>query len=227
MGVLGPNGIGKTTFIKLLAEKSKEDTNFSLAQQGFRVSHKPQYISGEYGGTVESLLEGVAGSRFHEDEFQHEIIRPFNLYEFMERDVKGLSGGELQRVAIAVCIARDADIYLLDEPSAYLDIEERLAMAKIIRKWIEEKEAFCFVVEHDLIAQDFIADSLMIFRGEPGIKGEATTPTSLRNGMNSFLSEIGITFRRDTNTGRPRVNKLESKADKLQKEVGEYYYITR
>jgi ATP-binding cassette subfamily E protein 1 len=135
-----------------------------------------------------------------------------------------LSGGELQKVAIAACLSRKADLFLLDEPSAYLDVEERLSMARTIRRVIEAHNVPAFVVEHDVVTQDFIADQLMIFSGEPGVSGVADPPTSLREGMNVFLKEMGVTFRRDSVTRRPRVNKEDSKMDTFQKEIGEYYY---
>jgi ATP-binding cassette subfamily E protein 1 len=65
----------------------------------------------------------------------------------------------------------------------------------------------------------------MVFTGKPGIDGTANAPTSLRRGMNMFLKEMEVTFRRDPATKRPRVNKDGSKLDKFQKEIGEYYYV--
>ncbi|MEE8322304.1 MAG: ribosome biogenesis/translation initiation ATPase RLI, partial [Candidatus Bathyarchaeia archaeon] len=123
------------------------------------------------------------------------------------------------------CLSRDSKIYLLDEPSAYLDIEERLIMTKVIRRIVEGRNAVAFVVEHDVGVEDFVADRVMVFDGEPGVEGHANKPQGLREGMNSFLRDIGITFRRDPNTGRPRVNKEGSRLDKYQKEIGEHYYV--
>jgi ATP-binding cassette subfamily E protein 1 len=142
----------------------------------------------------------------------------------LDRNVMELSGGELQKVAIAACLSRKADLFLLDEPSAYLDVEERLNMARTIRRIIEAQNVPAFVVEHDVVTQDFIADRLMVFSGEPGVSGVANPPTSLRKGMNVFLKEMGVTFRRDSVTRRPRVNKEGSKMDTFQKRIGEYYY---
>jgi ATP-binding cassette subfamily E protein 1 len=144
----------------------------------------------------------------------------------LDREITELSGGELQKVAIAACLSRKAQLYLLDEPSAYLDVEERLSMARTIRRVVENRNVTAFVVEHDVVTQDFIADRLMIFTGEPGIYGIANPPTSLRRGMNTFLKEMGITFRRDPTTKRPRVNKEGSKLDRHQKKIGEYYYVS-
>lgn len=143
----------------------------------------------------------------------------------MDRNLTELSGGELQKVAITACLSRKAELYLLDEPSAYLDVEERLNMARTIRRVVETHNVTAFVVEHDVVAQDFVADRLMVFTGEPGVKGTANPPTSLRDGMNMFLKEMEVTFRRDPTTKRPRVNKEGSKLDKFQKQIGEHYYM--
>jgi len=224
IGILGPNGIGKTTFIKLLAGLEKPNKGYPPVWEGLTVGYKPQYISAEYEGTVESLLRSIAKDKFTTSYFKSEILQPLNLEKILDREVTELSGGELQRTAIAACLARDVVIYLLDEPSAYLDVEERLSMARTIRRIVESRRATAFVVEHDVVAQDFIADRLMIFAGEPGIRGHAYSAVGLRDGMNNFLKEMKITFRRDATTGRPRVNKEDSRLDRYQKKIGEYYY---
>ncbi|MEM2904116.1 MAG: ribosome biogenesis/translation initiation ATPase RLI [Candidatus Bathyarchaeia archaeon] len=224
VGVLGPNGIGKTTFIKLLAGIEKPDRG-ECPQTALKVSYKPQYISADYEGTVESLLKSVAEARFGTDHFRSEVLSPLSMEKLMERDLRSLSGGELQRVAIAVCLARDADLYLLDEPSAYMDVEERYAMTRVIRRIVEERGKTAFIVEHDIVVEDFVADRLIVFEGKPGVEGLALRPEPLRNGMNRFLGELNVTFRRDPSTGRPRVNKEESRLDKTQKSQGEYYYV--
>jgi ATP-binding cassette subfamily E protein 1 len=225
IGILGPNGIGKTTFVKLLAGLEKPDRGKQSIRDELTIGYKPQYISAEYEGTVEELLKSIAKDDFESGWYRSEILQPLNVLSLLDRDVTQLSGGELQKVAIAACLSRKAQLYLLDEPSAYLDVEERLSMARTIRRVIENRNATAFVVEHDVVAQDFIADRLMIFTGIPGIKGHANQPTSLRTGMNEFLKEMEITFRRDPQTRRPRVNKEGSKLDRYQKKIAEYYYV--
>jgi ATP-binding cassette subfamily E protein 1 len=222
IGILGSNGIGKTTFVKILAGVEEADSGEKFG--GLEVSYKPQYISAEYEGAVQELLMKVARKEFASSWYKTEILQPLRLDLLFDRNVAELSGGELQKVAIAACLSRKADLYLLDEPSAYLDVEERLNMARAIRRVVETHNVAAFVVEHDVVAQDFIADRLMVFTGEPGAKGVANPPLSLRNGMNVFLKEMEVTFRRDPVTKRPRVNKEDSKLDKFQKEIGEYYY---
>jgi ATP-binding cassette subfamily E protein 1 len=224
IGIVGPNGIGKTTFIKLLAglENPDKGDNNSLKMS---VSYKPQYITADQDDTVESILRAIVKDHFDSSQFQSEMIRPLSLDKLLDRTVNKLSGGELQRVAIATCLSKTAKLYLIDEPSAYLDVEERLAVARTIRRTIENHRVTAFVAEHDVAAQDFIADRIMVFDGKPGLHGYAHSPQNLRDGMNAFLKIMSITFRRDLNTGRPRVNKEDSRLDKYQKSIGEYYYI--
>jgi len=224
VGILGMNGIGKTTFIKMLAGVEQPDEG-AVSNPALKVSYKPQYISNSsVDGTVEQMLRKAAGEKYGEQWFTAEVIEPLHVKRMLERDVKVLSGGELQRVAIAECLSRDSDIYLLDEPSAYLDVEERLAVARAIRRITKMRGVTSFVVEHDIVTQDFIADKLMVFTGEAGHNGHAGQPLSLEDGMNSFLEQMGVTFRRDPDTKRPRVNKPGSKLDREQKKSGRYYY---
>jgi ATP-binding cassette subfamily E protein 1 len=223
IGILGPNGIGKTTFLKILAGIEKADNGQNFSE--LKVSYKPQYISAEYTGTVQELLMGVAKESFSSSWYKTEILQPLRINLLLDRIIEELSGGELQKVAIAACLSRKTELYLLDEPSAYLDVEERLNMARAIRRVAENQNVAAFVVEHDVVAQDFIADRLLVFTGKPGERGIANPPQSLRDGMNIFLKEMEVTFRRDPLTKRPRVNKESSKLDKFQKQIGEYYYV--
>ncbi len=226
IGILGPNAIGKTTFIRLLAGELKPDEGY-VTTEGLRISYKPQYVRVEdyEWDTVRDAFkelssEGLAGTEW----FQVDVIRRLRLHKLFDKGINELSGGELQKFAIAIALAREADIYLLDEPSAYIDVEERLVVAKAIRRVNEIRRTAMFVVDHDLSIIDYIAHRVMVFTGEPDVKGVANRPTDIRNGMNMFLKEVGITFRRDPKTGRPRVNKPGSYLDRKQKMLGEYYY---
>jgi len=228
IGIVGPNGIGKTTLIRVLAGRLKPREGWVASLGEFTVSYKPQRISPEMfpeGATVEELLKTANPSSTVPGSWLYvELVKKLRLDRLFDREARSLSGGEMQKLAIAIVLAREADIYLLDEPSAYLDVEERLSVAKIIRRLTETREAAAFVVEHDIVIQDFISDRLIVILGEPGRHGKASKPLNLKEGMNKFLEYLGITFRRDPQTYRPRVNKEGSYLDRMQKTSHQYYY---
>lgn len=218
----GPNGIGKTTYAKILAGVSKPDTG--KIKKKVTVAYKPQYLTSNFSGTVQELLI-TESPNYGTNIFKTEIIRPFSLEELMDKEVQDLSGGELQRVSVALALSQDADIYLFDEITAFLDVEQRLKAARAIKRVVEGRNAASIIVDHDIVFIDYISDRAMVFYGKPGVEGHASAPMNLRSAMNRFLSDVGITFRRDKETKRPRVNKQDSYLDREQKEKGEYYYL--
>jgi ATP-binding cassette, sub-family E, member 1 len=222
VGVVGPNGTGKTTFVKMLANVLPPNGDVKLPE--VKVSYKPQYIKADYEGTVKELLMAQAPELLTSGFYQSEIARPMTLKPLLEKDASGLSGGELQRLAVSLALYRDADIYLLDEPSAYLDVNQRINAAKTIRRVMEKKGKSALIVDHDVYFLDLVSDSMMVFGGKPGTSGHATGPHTLRQGMNRFLKDVGVTFRRDNETRRPRINKPDSRLDREQREAGEFYY---
>lgn len=222
VGVVGPNATGKTTFVKMLA--GEETPTTGTVQGKWQVSYKPQYLESAYEGTVRELFLNAIGKKVESGYFDTEILEPLKVKGMLERDVSTLSGGELQRVAIALCLGRDADIYLIDEPSAYLDSNQRMEAARTIRRIMEREARTGLIVDHDVYFIDMVSDSIMVFSGDPGHTGLGEGPFPMRDGMNRFLKMVGITFRRDADTNRPRINKLDSRLDREQKSSGEYYY---
>jgi len=136
-----------------------------------------------------------------------------------------LSGGELQRVAIALCLSKKSDLYLLDEPSAYLDVEQRIRVSKIIADNMEQKGTSALVVEHDLLFIDYLSKKLIVFEGQPAIKGMVKGPFDMQEGMNRFLISLDITIRRDEESLRPRINKTGSQKDREQRSANKLYYV--
>jgi len=222
VGVLGPNGTGKTTLVKMLA--GVERPTEGGVDVDVRVSYKPQYVKGDTSGTVQDLFYTSMGAHGDDAFFQHEIVKPLSLQPLLTHEVAGLSGGELQRVAVALSLGREAELYLLDEPSAFLDVTQRMRVARTIRRVMEKRGTSALVVDHDVYFIDLIADSLMVFEGEPGVSGRSEGPMDLRSGMNRFLRHVDVTFRRDRETRRPRINKPGSSLDRQQKSAGEFYY---
>lgn len=222
VGIVGPNATGKTTLVKMLAGIVKPDEGEMDSK--VKVAYKPQYIAADFDGTVQDLLFMKAYETVSSSFFNGEVIEPLGIKYLMEKKVANLSGGELQRVAITLCLATEADIYLFDEPSAYLDSNQRMNAAKTIRRMMEKSGRSAMVVDHDIYFLDMVSDSMMVFGGEPGHHGVGDGPFDMREGMNRFLSAVDITFRRDADTHRPRINKPESRLDREQKGKGEYYY---
>jgi ATP-binding cassette subfamily E protein 1 len=223
VGIVGANALGKTTFMKMLAGVDKPDSG--NLQIGAKISYKPQYLNQEYNGSVKSILSIAYENDIEGSLIEEQILAPIGLKKLYEKSVKNLSGGELQKVAVAACLIRNADIYALDEPSAFLDAEDRIALAKFIQRYVRANEKSAIIIDHDVQLIDLMADSLIIFEGVPGRSGEASQPLSKEAGMNRFLEALSITYRRDESTGRPRVNKDDSRLDRSQKESGNYYYI--
>ncbi|MEM3555954.1 MAG: ribosome biogenesis/translation initiation ATPase RLI [Candidatus Micrarchaeia archaeon] len=221
IGIIGQNAIGKSTFVKLLAGVEQPDKG--EVERKLRVSYKPQYIKTDFRGTVKELIDSTAN--LNKDVFEKEVKERMEVDELMEKNVKNLSGGELQRVAIALCISQEADLYLLDEPSAFLDVEQRLIFADVLGRVMKGTERSAFVVDHDIILIDSVSDRLIVFQGRSGVDGFANSPEGKRSGMNRFLKDVGVTLRRDKDSLRPRVNKPDSVMDREQKEKGEYYYV--
>jgi ATP-binding cassette subfamily E protein 1 len=224
-GVLGGNALGKTTFIKMISGIEKLDKGKIFTEA--KISYKPQYLSSDYNGTVKMLLDESSNGDYGAGAIESTLILPFGVQKLYEKEISDLSGGELQKVAVLTCLMRDADVYALDEPSAFIDIEDRIVLARGINRFVKSQGKSALVVDHDIQLVDIVSDSLLIFSGQPGISGTASKLMNKEEGMNTFLQNLGVTYRRDIDTGRPRVNKTGSKLDRKQKDEKTYYYLTR
>jgi len=209
LGVVGPNGIGEVDAceaVRGLVGTGRGELDFALD-----IAYKPQYIDIDQPMRVDVFLSSITDD-FGSSYWNTEIAQPLQLDRVMEQNLSDLSGGERQRVAIAACLSEDADLYLLDEPSAHLDVEQRVRATTAIRRYAENHDATVMVIDHDIYMIDLLADRLMVFDGEPAERGHATPPQEMRDGMNEFLADLDITFRRDERTGRPRINKPGSRS---------------
>lgn len=218
--MMGENGTGKTTFCKMLAGALKPDGGKTVPQMN--ISMKPQTITPKFQGTVRQLFFKKIKAAFLNPQFQTDVYKPLKMDDFIDQEVQNLSGGELQRVAIVLALGIPADIYLIDEPSAYLDSEQRIVASRVIKRFIMHSKKTAFIVEHDFVMATYLADRVIVFDGKPSIDARAQTPESLLTGCNKFLKSLDVTFRRDPNSYRPRINKYNSQMDQEQKLSGNY-----
>ncbi len=223
VGIVGANALGKTTFMRMLAGMEKID--HGGLDTTVRISYKPQYLNQDIDGDVRSLIYSANTGPFEGTTVEEHVLSPLGIKKLYDKSVKGLSGGELQKVAISLSLIRQADVYALDEPSAFLDIEDRITFAKFIQRFTKSNGKSALIIDHDIQLIDLVSDRLVMFEGNPGIKGAGTSPTTKEIGMNNFLESLSISFRRDETTGRPRVNKDSSRLDRQQKTAGNYYYL--
>lgn len=222
LGIVGANALGKTTMMKMIAGVEKPDSGD--LQTKIKIAYKPQYLTNDYDVEVISLLEKAYGGILEGSSEEEIIAHPMKIKKLYNKSVKNLSGGELQKVAIAACLLQKVDLYALDEPSAFLDVEDRIAVAKLIQRFVRSYGKSAIIIDHDIQLMDLISDSLVIFHGIPGREGRATSPMPKIDGMNQFLKSLDITYRRDETSMRPRVNKSESRLDREQKQSGKFYY---
>ena len=169
--MMGENGTGKTTFIRLLAGRLEPDEGDAVP--ALNVSFKPQKISPKSEGTVRLLLHERIRDAYIHPQFVSDVMKPLDIENIIDQELQNLSGGELQRVALTLCLGKPADVFLIDEPSAYLDSEQRIMAAKVIKRFILHSKKTAFVVEHDFIMATYLADRVIVFEGQPGIKTKA------------------------------------------------------
>ena len=222
LGIMGANALGKTTMMKMIAGVEKPDSG--EIDKKVKIAYKPQYLTSDVDVEVISVLDKANEIPIMGSIEEEQIVEPLKIKKLYNKSVKNLSGGELQKVAVVSCLLQKADVYALDEPSAFMDVEDRIAIAKFIQKFVRSYGKSAIIIDHDLLLMDLISDSMVIFEGTSGVEGHATSPLSKTKAMNQFLKSLEITFRRDEKTLRPRVNKDASRLDKQQKDSGNYYY---
>jgi len=222
LGIMGANALGKTTMMKMIAGVEKPD--IGEVDKKVKIAYKPQYLQNDIDIEVVSLLDKANGNPIEGSIEEEQIIEPLKIKKLYNKSVKNLSGGELQKVAVATCLLQKVDLYALDEPSAFLDVEDRIAVAKFLQKFVRSFGKSAIIIDHDLQLMDLISDKIVIFEGTSGLEGHATEPLPKADAMNQFLKSLDMSFRRDEKSMRPRVNKIDSRLDKQQKASGNFYY---
>ena len=228
VGLMGENGCGKSTFMSLLAGvESDAPAGASLARLG--VAYKRQHVGPrfrKYRGSVQDFLEAHVQHGLGDRLFRLLVMKPLGLERIEELPVRSLSGGEVQRLAIVVCLGTPAGVYLVDEPSAGLDVEQRIVCAKVMKRWVvSHLGKTAFIIEHDFVMATALYDRVVVYRGAPGVRCTAGAPLAPAEGFNAFLRKLDVTFRRDAENFRPRINKRGSVLDREQKQAGDYYNL--
>jgi ATP-binding cassette subfamily E protein 1 len=246
LGLVGTNGIGKSTALKILSGKTKpnlgrydsppdweeilvhfrgsELQNYftQILEDKMKATIKIQYVdmiprSQAMQGTIRKQLEiRDDRSALEGRDIFGWATREAELTHLLDRDIKVLSGGELQRFAIAACAVQASDVYMFDEPSSYLDVKQRLTAAHMIRDILEGSKdgdrRFVLVVEHDLAVLDYLSDYICVLYGAPGAYGVVTMPFSVRQGINAFLAGFipteNLRFREDSLTFKVSIEVL-------------------
>ena len=222
LGIMGANALGKTTLMKMIAGVEKPD--MGDIDKKIKIAYKPQYLQNDIDAEVIALLDKANGGPIEGSQEEEQILEPLKIKKLYNKSVKNLSGGELQKISVAACLLQKVDLYALDEPSAFLDVEDRITIAKFLQKFVRSFGKSAIVIDHDIQLMDLISDSMIIFEGVSGLSGHATSPMPKADAMNRFLKSLDMSFRRDEKSLRPRVNKLESRLDKNQKSSGNFYY---
>ena len=222
VGIMGANALGKTTMMKMITGVEKPDSG--NVDKKIKIAYKPQYLQNNLDVEVISVLDKANEDPVEGSMEEEQILDPLKIKKLYNKSIKNLSGGELQKVAVASCLLQKVDLYALDEPSAFLDVEDRIAVAKFLQKFVRSFGKSAIIIDHDLQLMDLVSDSIIIFEGESGSTGKATSPLPKADAMNRFLKSLDMSFRRDEKSLRPRVNKLESRLDKDQKITGNFYY---
>lgn len=222
LGIMGANALGKTTMMKMIAGVQKPDVG--SIDKKIKIAYKPQYLQNDIDAEVIAVLDKANGGSIEGTQEEEQILDPLKIRKLYNKSIRNLSGGELQKIAVASCLIQKVDLYALDEPSAFLDIEDRIAVAKFLQKFVRSFGKSAIIIDHDLQLMDLVSDSMIIFEGESGKEGVATSPMPKPEAMNRFLKSLDMSFRRDERSLRPRVNKAESRLDKDQKTSGNFYY---
>lgn len=190
--ILGEAGTGKTTFLKLIGGYEKADNNEIL---NFYVSVKRQNLITPHKICVQRLLEKRIPSFLASQVFLDEVIKTLNIDKFLTVPVIKLTNNQRQLLSICLTLGSNADIYLFDEPSLYLDLKQKITVATLIKRFIQQSKKAAFVVDSDLIFGSLIASKVILTEKDNSVivfKGYQDVSEALKKWLNR--SEFSIKY---------------------------------
>lgn len=187
LGIIGPNGSGKSTFLKLLAGilrpqngmihvDGRDARSLSPDTIGRMVAYVPQEFQAAFPFTVQDIV--LMGRYPHRraglwdlwgwertDDYAaaERAMARLNVLHLADTSIGELSGGERQRALIARALAQEPDILLLDEPTAFLDLNYQLEISRILQSLVQERGLTIILVSHDLNLASQYCDRLLLF----------------------------------------------------------------
>ncbi len=225
--LMGKNGVGKTTYLKYLTKSLQLKVSYKSQHNGKLLRKYAEFPN------VREILRRSIGSVMDESQFKSDVLHPLGIEALFDQKISQLSGGQLQRLSIVLCLGKSADVYLVDEPSACLDIEQRVNIIKVLKRFFLHNRKVGFVVEHDIMVAMSLGSlpgsRIVTFSSLGEDEYAASPPYDFSKGVNEYLKELNITFRHDsvksegTRSRRPRINKSGSNKDTEQKRNDTYY----
>ncbi|MBI5225339.1 ATP-binding cassette domain-containing protein [Candidatus Micrarchaeota archaeon] len=202
VGIAGKNGIGKSTFCREIFDRQGEGAAF-----------KEQILNRE---------NSLAGKYFQRNDlFSDNYIKAMKMAKLEFYDIRKLSGGELQKLEIFKTLNQQKPLYVLDEPTNMLDVRARIMLSKMMRERAENNCAI-IVVDHDLEFLYNSVDRLLVMNGESGKSGHVEGIYEKEEGVSRLLSDFDLSYRRDNESKRLKLNKAGSKKDAIARETGKF-----
>jgi len=158
MGVVGVNGTGKSTFLKIIAQQEEPDTGSVIKSTGVRIEYLPQNPIWEEGLTVlEQVFKGSSSEQKNSKDYEAKtILTKLGITEF-DTPISSLSGGQRKRVAIASALIHPCEVLLLDEPTNHLDNE----MVAWLESYLVKYTGAMIMVTHDRYFLDRVTNRIV------------------------------------------------------------------
>ena len=221
-GLIGPNGAGKSTLLRVLAGLLRPESGdvriedlplkgLNSGQRARRIAFMPQHDATHPFTAIETVLMGRYAhlGRFElegrqDREIALSAMARTDTAQFEDRQLDRLSGGERQRVILARALAQQANVILLDEPSASLDLRHRLSIMETLREEVATRQVAVVVALHDVSLASRYCDRLtLLYDGRVTAEGKPVEVLTQQNLRSAFGVETAVQI--DPATGSPQV----------------------